>query len=598
MSLETNKIVGAVLLGGIVTLGSSILAEKLVHPRPAHLSVAVAEAPAAAPAATSPQPEAIEPVSGLLAAADVGAGEALAKKCATCHTFDKGAAAKVGPNLWGIIGAPHAHMEGFAYTDAMKKLHDKPWTYEELNAFIDHPQKTIPGTKMTFPGLAKAQERANVIGWLRTKSDSPPPLPSEAEIKAASEAAKPAAPAAAPAAPKPTQTAAATPATASDQTAGATAPATAQAGGDADFVGLLKAADPANGKKIAAKCSICHTFDKGAAAKVGPNLWDVVGGPHAHMEGFAYSDAMKALHDQTWTFEALNTFITDPKAAVPGTKMAFAGIKKAEDRAAVIAFLRSLSDNPKPLPEGASGAATPAAQPTQQAAAAPQQASDAQPAPAPAPAPAAAAPAPAPAPAAEQPAAAAPAAEQGTATTTAEPAAAPAAESTAAAPAPAAESTAAPAPTPTQVAGGETQQPQATTGDTAAPATTGEAPAAGDGDFIAALKAADPAAGAKVAAKCKICHSLEKDAANKVGPNLWDIVGAPHAHKDDFKYSEGMLALHDKPWTFEELNVFLTSPKDHIPGTKMAFAGLKKLEDRAAVIAYLHTLSDSPKPLP
>src|SRR5262249_22137985 len=139
MSLEMNKIVGAVLLGGIVVLGASILAEKLVHPREAHMAVAVSETPGKTPAATTPVPEAIEPVSGLLASADRGAGETLAKKCATCHTFGKGELAKMGPNLWGVVGGPHAHMEGFPYSDAMKKLHDQPWTYEALNAFIDHP---------------------------------------------------------------------------------------------------------------------------------------------------------------------------------------------------------------------------------------------------------------------------------------------------------------------------------------------------------------------------------------------------------------------------------------------------------------------------
>ena len=116
--------------------------------------------------------------------------------------------------------------------------------------------------------------------------------------------------------------------------------------------------------------------------------------------------------------------------------------------------------------------------------------------------------------------------------------------------------------------------------------------------MVALIKSADVAAGEKIAKRCAICHTFDKGAPNKVWPNLWNVVGGPHAHKEDFKYSDAMMALHDKPWTYEDLDAFLASPKDYAPGTKMAFAGLKKAEDRAAVIAYLRSLSDSPQPLP
>ncbi|MBX6324253.1 MAG: cytochrome c family protein, partial [Rhodospirillaceae bacterium] len=351
MSLEMNKIAGAVLVGGLVTLGSSILAEKLVTPQAAHVAVAVPQAPAEAPA---PAPEkAVEPVSALLASADPAAGEATAKKCAVCHTFDKGGAAKLGPNLWGVVGGPHAHMEGFAYSDAMKKLHDQPWTYEDLNAFLAHPQKTIPGTKMTFPGLPKVQDRANVIAWLRTKSDSPVPPPSEADIKAATEAAQPTQQAAA----APAQPSAQPAAAEAGQPAAETAPAQAPQPSGSDIATLLQSADPTEGQKVAKKCAVCHTFEKGAPNKVGPNLYGVVGGPHAHKEDFKYSEAMSKLHDQPWTYEALDAFLTSPKDAVPGTKMAFPGLRKPEERAAVIAYLRTLSDSPPPLPQPGGGAA-------------------------------------------------------------------------------------------------------------------------------------------------------------------------------------------------------------------------------------------------
>lgn len=114
----------------------------------------------------------------------------------------------------------------------------------------------------------------------------------------------------------------------------------------------LKTADVDRGRKGFSKCTSCHTPDKGAAAKVGPNLWGVVGGPKAHMEGFKYSGGMadRGKAGEKWTFADLDKFLTEPKAFVAGTAMGFAGIKEPADRADVIAYLRSLSDSPVPLP--------------------------------------------------------------------------------------------------------------------------------------------------------------------------------------------------------------------------------------------------------
>ncbi|MGE0255298.1 MAG: cytochrome c family protein [Alphaproteobacteria bacterium] len=112
---------------------------------------------------------------------------------------------------------------------------------------------------------------------------------------------------------------------------------------------LLAAASPADGEKQAKKCIACHSFDKGGPTKVGPNLWGVVGGKTAHVEGFAYSDSMASM-GSTWDFEKLNAFLTNPKGMVPKTKMTFAGIAKAEDRAALLVWLNQQSDSPLPLP--------------------------------------------------------------------------------------------------------------------------------------------------------------------------------------------------------------------------------------------------------
>jgi cytochrome c len=113
---------------------------------------------------------------------------------------------------------------------------------------------------------------------------------------------------------------------------------------------LLAKADPAKGQAQAKACLACHVFDKGGANKTGPDLWDVVDRPIAAHEGFSYSDDMKTHSSDKWTYENLNKFITNPKGFVPKTKMTFGGIKRDQARADLLAFLRTLSDNPKPFP--------------------------------------------------------------------------------------------------------------------------------------------------------------------------------------------------------------------------------------------------------
>jgi cytochrome c len=351
-SLETNKIVGAVLVAGMALLVSNIVAEKLFerHEEPAAMA-ALPEGQTGGEAAQPAQPAALEPVSGLLAAADPAHGADIFKKCATCHTAEKGGPAKVGPNLYGIIGNKHGHMEGFAYSDAMKALAGKTWDYEELNAFLASPKTHIPGTKMTFPGLKKVEDRAAVIAYLRTMADSPAPLPDQAAIDAANAAAKQAA-GSAEATTGTTTDAGAAPATTEQPATGTAEPAqqAAAPAGGGDITALLKTADAAQGQTLARKCGACHNFEKGGPNKVGPNLWDIVGAKHAHKDDYNYSDAIKGMADKEWSYAELDAFITAPKTYAPGTKMTFPGVKKPEERAAIIAYLRSLSDSPKPLP--------------------------------------------------------------------------------------------------------------------------------------------------------------------------------------------------------------------------------------------------------
>ena len=112
---------------------------------------------------------------------------------------------------------------------------------------------------------------------------------------------------------------------------------------------LLTTVDAADGEKVFKKCKACHTVEEGGKNGTGPNLWDIVGRAKASVAGFGYSDAMTA-KGGNWTFEDLDHFLTKPKDFVPGTKMAFAGLKKPEDRAELILYLRSLSASPKDLP--------------------------------------------------------------------------------------------------------------------------------------------------------------------------------------------------------------------------------------------------------
>ena len=102
--------------------------------------------------------------------------------------------------------------------------------------------------------------------------------------------------------------------------------------------------------------------------------------------------------------------------------------------------------------------------------------------------------------------------------------------------------------------------------------------------------------GAKVFKKCAACHSIKKGGGNKIGPALWGVLGRQVGSISGYKYSKAM-ATHGKVWSFEEMNNFLIKPKDWIKGTKMAFAGLKNAEDRAAVILYMNENTDSPLPV-
>ncbi|TDG30623.1 cytochrome c family protein, partial [Paracraurococcus ruber] len=178
-SLELNKAFAAVLTAGITFMLAGQVGKLLVHGEAPHESAikigdVAANNPGAAPAAAAP---AIEPVSGLLANANVENGKTIVQRqCAACHSLNEGGRNGVGPNLYGIVGAPHGHAEGFNYS-AVLKGKPGPWNYEELNHWLYKPASYAPGTRMAYPGLANTQQRADVIAYLRTLAANPAPLP-------------------------------------------------------------------------------------------------------------------------------------------------------------------------------------------------------------------------------------------------------------------------------------------------------------------------------------------------------------------------------------------------------------------------------------
>jgi cytochrome c len=182
-SFELNKILGAVLATCLVLLIMNITAGAVFSPKTPEkpgYDMAVAEK---VEVATQAPAVAEEPIEKLLAAANLEKGEASARKCAACHTFGKGEPNKVGPNLYGIVGRDHASVAGFNYSAAMKAKAGTEWTIEELNKFLTNPKAAVPGTTMAFAGLPRGSERADVITFLNSKSDSPAPLPKAAEAK-------------------------------------------------------------------------------------------------------------------------------------------------------------------------------------------------------------------------------------------------------------------------------------------------------------------------------------------------------------------------------------------------------------------------------
>lgn len=187
-NLNMNKAAAAILVAGLIGMVTGKVTEFLYEGGPKHpghheevrgYKIPVTETADAGGGAAAPAGAA--DLSALYAAADVKAGEDLFnKKCTVCHDATKGGANKVGPKLWGVVNRKVASIGDFNYSSGMKSHGDRTWNFDELNHFLWGPAKWVKGTMMSFAGVQKDQDRANLIAYLNSISDSPAKLPTAA----------------------------------------------------------------------------------------------------------------------------------------------------------------------------------------------------------------------------------------------------------------------------------------------------------------------------------------------------------------------------------------------------------------------------------
>lgn len=296
MDDRTNTAAGWFLFSGIVALGLASISARHFEAnkdvRPEKMGYEIAGVVSSEGGGSGE-----EGIEARLAKADVAKGEASFAKCKSCHTIDQGGANGIGPNLHAILGeAVAAGRGGFAFSDDLKKVGGN-WDWAKLDSWLKSPKAMAAGTKMTFAGLADAQERANVIAYLNAQGSNLP---------------MPAVPAAA---------------------AGA-APAE---GGAA----VAAAGDPVKGEASFAKCKSCHSIDKGGPNGIGPNLFGIAGDAvAAGRGGFAFSDDLKKVGGN-WDDAKLDAWLKSPRAMAAGTKMTFAGVADAAERQNIIAYLKT-----------------------------------------------------------------------------------------------------------------------------------------------------------------------------------------------------------------------------------------------------------------
>ena len=218
--------------------------------------------------------------SEALAAGDIGKGKRLAKKqCVVCHTMQKGEANRLGPNLFNVFGRQAASVKDYKYSKAMASS-GIVWDEAAFTEFLTKPKNFIKGTKMSYAGLKKATQRADILAYFKTLTEAAPQE--------------------------------------------------------------IGSGNAARGKAIAQEqCRICHSFNKGGKLVLGPNLYGIFGKPAGAVKGYKYSKAMLA-SGITWTAANLIEFLANPQQFIKGTKAQFPGVKNSKKRADIIAYLKTL----------------------------------------------------------------------------------------------------------------------------------------------------------------------------------------------------------------------------------------------------------------
>ncbi|WP_440908695.1 c-type cytochrome [Candidatus Pelagibacter sp.] len=177
-SFELNKIIAAVLLVALLVIGIGKVSDMIFYvEKPEKPGYAVeVEQVSSGSASTKDVVEKVVDIAALMALGDVASGEKIFKKCAACHSINKGGKHKIGPALYNVVGRKVGAVEDYKYSKALI-AYEKDWTFEELNGFLIKPAKHIKGTKMAYAGLRKEADRASVIKYLNENSDNPLPLP-------------------------------------------------------------------------------------------------------------------------------------------------------------------------------------------------------------------------------------------------------------------------------------------------------------------------------------------------------------------------------------------------------------------------------------